>query len=103
MAKLRPLRDPDRAMNVRENAHQSALRAHKSTPEAKADGTDAFAVSASSSLSDLRPLVLKHSNTFGVFDSKGDALASPGGTQGVYYCDTPVSYTHLTLPTTERV
>ena len=88
-------------MNVRENAHQSALRAHKSTPEAKADGTDAFAVSASSSLSELRPLVLKHSNTFGVFDSKGDALASPGGTQGVYYCDTR-HLSHLLITLNDR-
>jgi N-terminal domain of (some) glycogen debranching enzymes len=32
--------------------------------------------------------LLKHDNAFGVFDTKGDALSSPGGTQGVYYCDT---------------
>ena len=54
----------------------------------KTNEHEAFIVSASSSLSELRPLVLKHGDSFGVFDAKGDALSSQGGTQGLYYRDT---------------
>ena len=75
-------------MNVQKDARKSAPAVHEGAAEPTAGGTEPFVVSASTSLSELRPLVLKQGNTFGVFDSKGDALASPGGTQGVYYCDT---------------
>jgi glycogen debranching enzyme len=75
-------------MNIGEKARKSAPSANGMSPEPKAEGADAFAVSASSSLSELRPLVLKHGDAFGVFDNAGDALAAPVGAQGVYYRDT---------------
>ena len=85
-------------MNVHEKDRKSAPAAHERNTEPKAHENDAFVVSSSSSLSELRPLVLKHGDAFGVFDSKGDALASPGGTQGVYYCDTRhLSHFSITL------
>ncbi len=64
------------------------MTVHGKAASQKTSESNAFAVSASSSLSELKPLVLKHDNAFGVFDAKGDAVASPGGTEGVYYCDT---------------
>ena len=75
-------------MNVRKKAQKSVPTAHRKAAEQKIRESNAFVVSAFSSLSELKPLVLKHDNAFGVFDAKGDALSSPGGTQGVYYCDT---------------
>jgi len=47
-----------------------------------------FAISAATSLQDVRPLVLKHGDGFAVFDSKGDVRPAPGGALGVYYRDT---------------
>jgi glycogen debranching enzyme len=75
-------------MHAHKKARKSDRTDHEQPAEQKTGESNAFAVSASSSLSELKPLVLKHDNAFGVFDAKGDALASPGGTQGVYYCDT---------------
>ena len=75
-------------MHAHKKARKSVRTDHEQPAEQKTGESNAFAVSASSSLSELKPLVLKHDNAFGVFDAKGDALASPGGTQGVYYCDT---------------
>src|SRR5271154_5545126 len=75
-------------MNVQEKAQKSIPAPHGKAPAQKTSESNAFVVSASSSLSELKPLVLKHDNTFGVFDTLGDAVSSPGGTQGIYYCDT---------------
>lgn len=47
-----------------------------------------FAIAAASSSQDVRPLVLKHGDGFGVFDSRGDVRSEPGGSLGVYYQDT---------------
>src|SRR5271165_1118045 len=47
-----------------------------------------FAISAQASLQNVRPLTLKHGDSFGVFDNRGDALSGPGSAQGVYYRDT---------------
>ena len=74
-------------MNVQKKAQKGVPTPH-SKPADQTSDSNAFAVSASSSLSELKPLVLKHGNAFGVFDSKGDAISTPGGTEGVYYCDT---------------
>jgi glycogen debranching enzyme len=85
-------------MNVHEKDRKSAPTAYERNTEPRAHENDAFVVSSPSSISELRPLVLKHGDAFGVFDSKGDALASPGGTQGVYYCDTRhLSHFSITL------
>jgi glycogen debranching enzyme len=75
-------------MNAQKKGRKSVLTAHGQATALKTSETNAFAVSASSSLSELKPLVLKHDNAFGVFDSEGDAVSAPGGTEGVYYCDT---------------
>jgi glycogen debranching enzyme len=75
-------------MNVQKKARKSVPTVHGEATAQKTSETNAFAVSASSSLSELNPLVLKHDNAFGVFDSEGDAVSAPGGTEGVYYCDT---------------
>src|SRR5271165_800483 len=47
-----------------------------------------FAISAQASLQDVRPLTLKHGDSFCVFDNNGDALSGPGSAQGLYYRDT---------------
>ena len=75
-------------MNVQKKARKSVPTVHGKATAQKTSESNAFAVSASSSLSELNPLVLKHDNAFGVFDSEGDAVSAPGGTEGVYYCDT---------------
>ena len=76
-------------MNVHNNANGTGMSGlDESAQKPKGADPEAFAVSASSSLSELRPLVLKHGNAFGVFDTKGDALAFPGSTEGLYYLDT---------------
>ena len=74
-------------MQAHKKARKSVQTSHENPAEQTGD-SNAFAVSASSSLSELKPLVLKHGDAFGVFDSKGDAVSAPGGTEGVYYCDT---------------
>ena len=52
-----------------------------------------FAIGAASSIQDLRPLVLKHGDSFAVFDRNGDASPGGGTAQGLYHCDTR----HLSL------
>ncbi len=47
-----------------------------------------FAISAPASLHDARALILKHGDTFGVFDKNGDASSGPGGAEGIYHRDT---------------
>ncbi len=50
-------------------------------------GEDSFYISAAQSAS--RPQrTLKHNDTFVVFDDRGDIGVSPGGTDGLFYCDT---------------
>ena len=43
---------------------------------------------AAASLLDVRRLVLKHGNSFGVFDNNGDAISAPGSAEGLYHRDT---------------
>jgi glycogen debranching enzyme len=88
-------------MRADKTAKKSVQAVQKQAPEQKTDDSNAFAVSASVSLSELKPLVLKHGNAFGVFDSKGDAIFRPGGTEGVYYCDTR-HLSHFAITLNER-
>jgi glycogen debranching enzyme len=53
-----------------------------------AEQHEPFAISAQASLQDVRPLTLKHGDSFCVFDKNGDALSGPGSAQGLYYRDT---------------
>ncbi len=55
-------------------------------------------VAASRSLRESRPRTLKHGDIFAVFDQRGDAISGPGGSDGLYYCDTRhLSHFHLTF------
>ena len=47
-----------------------------------------FTISAPASLQDARALILKHGDSFGVFDNNGDALSGPGRVEGIYHRDT---------------
>jgi glycogen debranching enzyme len=88
-------------MHAPETAEKSVETVDEKTPEQKNGDSNAFAVSASVSLSELKPLVLKYGNAFGVFDSKGDAISTPGGTEGVYYRDTR-HLSHFAITLNER-
>ena len=66
--------------------------------QAKADpaaesGVDAHAITASISLHEMRPRMLKRDDTFAVLDRNGDALPAAGGPEGLYHRDTR----HLSL------
>jgi glycogen debranching enzyme len=57
-----------------------------------------FFVAAASSLQERRPRTLKHGDTFGLFDDNGDAIATAGGADGLYHCDTRyLSQLYLTV------
>ncbi|MDB5395544.1 MAG: amylo-alpha,6-glucosidase [Rhodospirillales bacterium] len=47
-----------------------------------------FVVPATVSLHEQRPRILKHGDTFAVFDHNGDAIGTPGSTDGLYHRDT---------------
>src|SRR5919107_846210 len=51
-------------------------------------GADAHAITASISLHEMRPRVLKRDDTFAVLDRNGDALPAAGGPEGLYHRDT---------------
>ena len=62
------------------------------------DGADAHSITASISLQEMRPRVLKGDDTFAVLNRNGDALPSPGGPEGLYHRDTRhLSRLELTL------
>ena len=52
------------------------------------EGADAHSITASISLQEMRPRVLKGDDTFAVLNRNGDALPSPGGPEGLYHRDT---------------
>ena len=57
---------------------------------------------ATTSLQDGQFRTLKHDDTFGVFDNSGDAVAGPGGSEGLYHCDTRhLSHFQLTVDGTQ--
>ena len=47
-----------------------------------------FHIPATISLQERRPRTLKHGDMFAVFDHYGDAIGTPGGSDGLYYRDT---------------
>ena len=49
---------------------------------------ESFAITAAASLQDVRRLILKHGDSFGVFDKTGDALSGPGIAEGLFHRDT---------------
>ena len=52
------------------------------------DHAESFTVATTTSLQELRPRVLKHGDTFAVFDRNGDMRGLPGGPEGLYHRDT---------------
>ncbi len=64
----------------------------------RAESSEAYAVSAASSLQERRYRTLKNGDTFGVFDHGGDIMAERGGIDGLYFQDTRhLSQLDLTL------
>src|ERR1700747_1366368 len=53
-----------------------------------AEQHEPFAISAEASFQDVRPLTLKHGDSFYVFDDNGDAVSGPRSAQGLYCLDT---------------
>jgi glycogen debranching enzyme len=53
-----------------------------------AEPHEPFAITAAASLEQVRRLVLKHGDSFGVFDNNGDAVSGPGSAEGLYHRDT---------------
>ena len=65
--------------------------------KAQVDLGELFAIKAAS-LQDVRRLVLKHADSFGVFDDNGDAISGPGSAGGLYHRDTRhLSHFEVTL------
>ncbi len=65
----------------------------RSTPEhpsapAQPEQPEPFAIAATASLNEARPLVLKYGDGFAVFDGNGDVRSAPGGAEGLYFRDT---------------
>jgi glycogen debranching enzyme len=57
-----------------------------------------FFIPASASLQERRPRILKHGDTFGVFDHNGDVIAGRGSPEGIYHRDTRhLSHFYLTV------
>ena len=57
-----------------------------------------FFIPAAASLQERRPRILKHGDTFGLFDHNGDALAGAGSPDGLYHLDTRyLSFFSLTI------
>ena len=65
-----------------------AAQSRHSPQDSPVEGQEPFAIAAPASLQDVKPLVLKHGDAFGVFDRNGDAFSGPGSAEGVYYRDT---------------
>ena len=68
-------------MSAQKKARKTAPAAEEKPADHTGD-SNAFAVSASVSLAELKPLVLKHGNAFGVFDSKGRCHFAAGRNRG---------------------
>ena len=65
------------------------MTAHKAMPELAAEaGADPHSITASISLQEMRPRMLKRDDTFAVLDRNGDALPAVGGPEGLYHRDT---------------
>ncbi|CAH1672271.1 amylo-alpha-1,6-glucosidase [Chelatococcus asaccharovorans] len=73
--------------------------AHAPAPLSAGDAPLAqFFIPAAASLQERRPRILKHGDTFAVFDHNGDALAGPGSPEGLYHRDTRhLSHFYLTI------
>jgi glycogen debranching enzyme len=70
-----------------DGANQSA-GARAAEEKAAAELHESFAITAAASLLDVRRLILKHGDSFGVFDNYGDAISGPGSAEGLYHRDT---------------
>lgn len=67
-------------------------------PDAHGTRTPEFFIPASASLQERRPRILKHGDTFAVFDHNGDVLSGAGSPEGIYHRDTRhLSHFYLTI------
>ena len=66
-------------MNDRRKMEKADQTAGARAPNEKAASKlhETFAITAAVSLQDARRLILKHGDTFGVFDNNGDAISAP--------------------------
>jgi N-terminal domain of (some) glycogen debranching enzymes len=88
-------------MNHQNTEQKSVLSPIQEPRDSELGNSDEYSVSASFSLSELKQLVLKHGNAFGVFDSNGDAIAKTGGSEGAYYRHTR-HLSHFAISLNER-
>jgi len=57
--------------------------------EAQAEsGASRFYIESAALLQEHRPRTLKHGHSFAVFDPRGDIVAGPGSSDGIYHRDT---------------
>ena len=77
-------------MNDRRKMEKADQTAGARAPKEKAASKlhETFAITAAVSLQDARRLILKHGDSFGVFDNYGDAISAPGSAEGLYHRDT---------------
>ena len=74
-------------MDIEQTADRREASTARPPQKNQAEQHEPFVIAAAASLQDLRPLILKHGDAFGVFDKNGDA--EPGtGAEGLYYLDT---------------
>jgi glycogen debranching enzyme len=86
-AKSAPKAPPKTVAKTATKAAARGTRATARTPADTPHPEDLFYISATQSASRPRR-ALKHNDTFIVLDSFGDIGAAPGGTDGVFHCDT---------------
>jgi glycogen debranching enzyme len=75
----------------------TAIRA-SAPPETDAGPLAQFFIPAAASLQERRSRMLKHGDSFAVFDYHGDALSGPGSPEGIYHHDVRhLSHLHLAI------
>ncbi|MBV9290797.1 MAG: amylo-alpha-1,6-glucosidase, partial [Hyphomicrobiales bacterium] len=74
-------------MDIEQTASRSEASTARPPQKNEAEQHEPFVIAAAASLQDLRPLILKHGDVFGVFDKNGDAEPATGA-EGLYYLDT---------------
>jgi glycogen debranching enzyme len=88
------------AANLVLNSHRriAATQTRAIMTEMRATPIAQFYISAAASLQERRPRILKHNDTFGLFDHNGDVLSGAGSPEGIYHLDTRhLSLSHLLL------
>jgi glycogen debranching enzyme len=74
-------------MDIEPKPNRSDISTERRSQKNEGEQHEPFVIAAAASLQDLRPLILKHGDAFGVFDKSGDAEPETGA-EGLYYLDT---------------